>query len=299
MNQSEWSPFRSYGGRRKRWPDVIAVALLCCLGLWLTLRATRLPEYDWYWKLLFEFVIRQDSKGAWHPGMLLQGLFTTLRIGFWTLLFSLLAGGALGMAFAGRSFVFSLPYRLYVNLARNTPPLVILFSIYFFAGNMLPVTGIENALRHSPQLREVVALVFAPPGQLDRMLAAILALGLYQSAYVAEIVRSGIESVNQGQMDAALALGFPKHLALALVVLPQAAALMLPPLTGQAITIFKDSALASLISLPDLTFQCLEAMAVSRMTFEIWISGAILYLLVGAMCVCAGSFMESRFTFHK
>ena len=103
----------------------------------------------------------------------------------------------------------------------------------------------------------------APEGQLDRMVAAVLTLGVYEGAYVTEIVRGGIEGVPHGQWEASAALGFSRSQQLRLVIFPQAVRAILPPLVGQVITTFKDSALASLISLPDLTFQALEVMAIS------------------------------------
>ena len=75
---------------------------------------------------------------------------------------------------------------------------------------------------------------------------------------------------------------------------PQAVRAILPPLVGQVITTFKDSALASLISLPDLTFQALEVMAISRMTFEVWISAGAIYLLLGVLCARYGRWLETR-----
>lgn len=77
---------------------------------------------------------------------------------------------------------------------------------------------------------------------------------------------------------------------------PQAVRAILPPLVGQVITTFKDSALASLISLPDLTFQALEVMAISRMTFEVWISAGAIYLLLGVICARYGRWLETRET---
>lgn len=203
----------------------------------------------------------------------------------------------MGAAASRKSLLWRLPCQIYINLARNTPPLVILFCVYFFAGNLLPVNILEDLLRQAPEWFKVAfAGIFTQSGQLDRMIAAVLALGLYQAAYVAEIARGALESVPKGQWDAALALGFSRLASLRLVILPQSARMMLPPLTGQAITTFKDTALASLISLPDLTFQSLEIMAVSGMTFEIWISAAVIYLLLGGVCALAGRFLEKRYS---
>lgn len=273
--------------------------LLFCASC-IILKASSLPQYNWNWKLLAEFIFRHDSSGQLAPGLLLTGLFTTLRVGIWSIFLALLIGLPPGIYFAKKSGFAILPHFVLLNIIRNTPPLVLLFCVYFFAGNLFSFAPLEDAYRAlSPEWRNFVTAIYAPPGQLDRMTAAIVALGAYQGAYMAEIIRSGIESVDKGQMDAALALGFSPFACMRLVILPQAARLILPPLTGQAITTFKDSALASLISLPDLTFQSLEIMAVSNMTFEIWTSCGLLYLLLGAICAVLGRFLEKKYAFKS
>lgn len=295
----EWSPFRAYAPARKRglpWQDACAAFLLAAAAIWLFYASRGLPQYDWQWPLLGEFLLKRNAQGELIPGLLLRGLFTTLRIGIYTIVFSFILGGLIGIASARKSLLASMPAHLYINLLRNTPPLIILFALYFAAGNILPMAAIEDVIRQWPETaRQAVAMLVAPPGQLDRMLAAILALGCYQAAYVAEITRAGIESVPQGQRDAAMALGFGGKATLFYVIMPQAAALMLPPLTGQCISIFKESALAALISLPDLTFQSLEIMATSSMTLEIWIAAATLYLLIGMICALIGRWLERRY----
>lgn len=295
----EWSPLRAYAAKGRHngapWPDAVVLATLALVALWVWHSAAGLPQYDWQWSLLGEFIVSKNADGALKPGLLLTGLFTTLRISFWTIFFSLLLGGLIGLFSARKSFLASLPATLYINLFRNTPPLVILFAVYFLAGNMLPVAALEDVIRHLPNaVREFVATCMAPPGQVDRMLAAILALGSYQAAYVAEITRGAIEAVPGAQWDAAYALGFDKIQAMRLIILPQALRLLLPPLTGQFISTIKESALAALISLPDLTFQSLEIMAVSNMTFEIWITAAVIYLLLGMCLLLPGRWLELR-----
>lgn len=298
---AEWSPFRAYAPRARRslpgWQDWLCLAAILGVSAWLWHAASRLPQYEWQWPLLREFVIAHARNGDLEAGLLLRGLFTTLRVGAWTFLFSLLLGGCLGIAACRKSF--RIPCAAAINLIRNTPPLVILFVVYFFAGNLLPVAELEAFVRALPPFgKTLVGWLFAPQGQLDRMLAAILALGAYQGAYVAEITRGAIASVPKGQWDASRALGLGRWQTVWLVILPQAARGMLPPLTGQCISTFKDSALASLISLPDLTFQSLEIMAISSMTFEIWISAATIYLLVGAVCALLGNLLEKKYSRH-
>ena len=306
--EASWSPVRAWGPRAPAgvpawrrppaWPDALLFCLLLAAGAWCVWRAARLPQYHWQWSVLEEFLVRRGANGQWEAGLLLRGLGVTLRIGFWSMALALVTGVPVGLASAHARGLSAVPSRVYVTVIRNTPPLVLIFFLYFFAGNLLPVTPLEDAIRQLPgALRAAVDWGFAPPGQMDRMLAAVLALGLYEGAYVADIVRGGVESVPAGQWDAARALGFSRGQSLRLVILPQAARVVLPPLVGQTISAFKDSALASLISLPELTFQSLEVMAVSQMTFEIWISAGALYLLVGLVCAAAGRWLERRSDF--
>lgn len=296
---TEWSPFRAYGKRRYSlsWQDGLTVAVFAIMGLSLWHASSGLAQYEWQWSLLSDFIYTSDKSGHIQPGLLLRGLATTIRIGSWTIVLSFIIGGTIGILAARKSFLASLPATAFINIFRSTPPLVILFAVYFMAGNLFPAADMENTIRHWPQTaQEIAAILTGPPGQLDRMLAAILALGCYQSAYVAEIMRGSVEAVPDGQMDAANALGFGRCDILRLIVLPQALRIALPPLTGQCISTFKDSALASLISLPDLTFQSLEIMAVSSMTFEIWLTTGAIYLAIGLACATFGRWLETRLT---
>ena len=282
--------------RRHFWfktTDWEAQLLGACFFLW---RSETIAAYRWSWPELADFLVRR-TPGGYEPGLLIRGLIVTLRLGVWSMALALLIGGVLGALSAGKRGVAALPIQLFVNSVRNIPPLVLLFLLYFFAGNLLPVSDMEQALRSMPPfVRDAVAWGFAPEGQLDRMVAAVLTLGVYEGAYVTEIVRGGIEGVPHGQWEASAALGFSRSQQLRLVIFPQAVRAILPPLVGQVITTFKDSALASLISLPDLTFQALEVMAISRMTFEVWISAGAIYLLLGVLCARYGRWLETRET---
>ena len=296
----EWSPYAEYPRRGRLFPAfgrvdaVLAAALL--LGGVLLWRSPAVANYPWHWAELADFLVRRTPSGC-EPGLLARGLFVTLRLGVWSMLLALLIGGTLGALSAGKRGFAALPIRLFVNFVRNIPPLVLLFLLYFFAGNLLPIADMEYALRSLPDpVRDAVAWGFASEGQLDRMVAAVLTLGVYEGAYVTEIVRGGIEGVARGQWEASAALGFSRFQRLRLVIFPQAARAILPPLVGQVITTFKDSALASLISLPDLTFQALEVMAISRMTFEVWLGAGCLYLLLGVLCARYGRWLETRET---
>lgn len=280
-------------------PDFLLVFFIMAVLVYMYIKTANLPGYSWNWKLLGEFILIKNSHNQFEPGLLLKGLITTLRIGIWTIIFSLITGISFGLfqTIAPRP-IFHIS-QIAINLIRNIPPLVLLFCIYFFAGNIFPTHIVEDFIRNLPDFwSRAFYITVAPQGQLDRMFAAVLALGIYQASYIAEITRGGIASINPGQWDASLALGFSKLQCLWLIILPQTGRLVIPPLTGQAITAFKDSALASLISLPDLTFQSLEIMAVSRLTFEIWISCAFLYLIIGIICAIIGHILEKKYSLH-
>lgn len=295
----EWSPFRAYGSKPGPfcWPNLLTLAVIFGGAAWLYIAACHLPGYSWNWESCLGFFYTVSPQGDIKPGLLLKGLQTTLRVGLWTFLCSLAIGGSLGLLANYKPSLVSLPYQLIVNLLRNTPPLIILFCVYFLTGNVFSLNPLVDAVRSlPPAMQGCITCLLGNPGQFDSMFAAVFALGLYQSAYVAEIIRGSMESVPRMQWEAGIALGFSRSATLRLIILPQGLRLALPPLTGQCISTFKESSLASLISLPDLTFQSLEIMAVSGRTFEVWMCAGILYLLLGLVCSLAGKCLESHYS---
>ena len=105
-------------------------------------------------------------------------------------------------------------------------------------------------------------------------------LALFESAFVGEIVRAGLESVEPGQKEAARALGMSRLGELRFVVLPQAMRKALPPMANQFITLVKDSSIVSLISVQELTYKTVELVTSTRAIFEAWITTAALYFVL-------------------
>jgi polar amino acid transport system permease protein len=126
----------------------------------------------------------------------------------------------------------------------------------------------------------VLAFFFAPPSLFAPFLSALITLALFEGAYITEIVRAGIQSIERGQWEASYALGLSRRQQMRYVILPQAAPRMLPPLAGQFISTIKDSAIVSVISIQELTFQGLELMSATYLTFEVWITITGLYLML-------------------
>lgn len=299
--QAQLNRIPGYVGERSwralnSWDFVLALAavILVAAFCWRSASVTR---HEWDWGAMLPYVVSRDASGSWRAGMLLTGLFGTIRLGFWSLVVALASGALVGALSANQRGLAAWPAAIYITVLRNTPPLVLLFLVYFFAGSFFtePFLQLESAVASLPSWAQSLCdALFAPAGQTDRMAAAVLTLGLYSGAYVAEIVRGALEAVDKTQWDAAASLGMNGWQQMRWIIAPQAFRLMVPPLTGQCISVFKETALASAISLPELTFQSLEVMAVSRMTFELWIVTAAMYLGVSCFWAWLGRRMERR-----
>lgn len=240
-------------------------------------------HYRWDWGAIPQFLLRYDPQAArWVPNLLLQGLFTTIRLSLWGTVLATVFGTIMGLFRVNPSLFKRLLGRTYVELIRNLPPLVLVFLFYFFIGDqILPALGIDTWVRSaSPATQTLLSRLMAPPELFTAFLSALITLALFEGAYITEIVRAGIESIEIGQWEAASAMGLTRFQAMRHVILPQAARRILPPLAGQFISTIKDSAIVSAISIQELTFQGMELMAATRLTFEIWITITLLYLIL-------------------
>ncbi len=240
-------------------------------------------SYKWNWGAIPQYFLRYDTATEnWVTNILLQGFFTTIRLSIWATIFATLIGAAMGLFRVSRSLFRRLIGGTYVELIRNLPPLVIIFIFYFFVGDqILPLLGVEEFIRNSSERTQAVfAVFFAPPSLFTAFLSALITLSIFEGAYITEIVRSGIQSIEKGQWEASAALGFSRWQQMRYVVLPQAVQRILPPLAGQFISTIKDSAIVSVISIQELTFQAMELMSSTYLTFEIWITITIMYLML-------------------
>jgi polar amino acid transport system permease protein len=252
-------------------------------------------SYKWNWGAIPQYFLRYDADiNTWVPNVLLQGFFTTIRLSIWATIFATLIGVAMGLFRVSRSLFRRLIGGTYVELIRNLPPLVIIFIFYFFVGDqILPLLGVEEFIRNSSQgTQTVFTVLFAPPTLFTAFLSALITLSIFEGAYITEIVRAGIQSIEKGQWEASSALGFSRWQQMRYVVLPQAVQRILPPLASQFISTIKDSAIVSVISIQELTFQAMELMAATYLTFEIWITITIMYLMLTLSCSLAVERLE-------
>lgn len=241
----------------------------------VAMRVNTVLVYRWNWAPIPNYLLRWDAERGWVSNLLLQGLATTLRLSVWGILLALLIGGAVAVARLSRLLFLRLCGRAYVEVMRNAPPLVLIFVGYFFvASQVMPLLPIDTLARVVPE-----ALV-GDARLLRNFLSALLVLAMFEGAYVAEILRAGIQSIEPGQWDAAAALGLSRWGVLRRVILPQAVRRMVPPLAGQFISLVKDSSIVSLVSVQDLTFMANDVAVSTQRVFETWITTSAIYFAV-------------------
>jgi len=277
--------------------DIVILLLLFALGVYIAYRIKVQLHYKWHWSAMPNYFFRYDEEeGRWVTNALVQGLLTTIRLSIWGSIFATIIGVVIGLFRISHVLFLRLVARAYVELIRNTPPLVLIFIFYFFIGDqIIPLLGVDDFIRGQPaQVQGVFEIFFATPALFSAFISALLTLSLLEGAYIAEIVRSGIQSVEQGQWEASTALGLSRGQQLRYVILPQAVQRILPPLAGQFISLIKDSSIVSIISIQELTFQATELMAATYYTIEIWVIVAVLYLALTLTCSLAVERLEIR-----
>lgn len=203
----------------------------------------------------------------WQLGPLVLGTWTTLWISAVSGVLGLFLGLITGLARVSKNYTCSSLAAIYVEFIRGTPLLVQIFIAYFFVGTVF---------------------------NLSRNVAGVGALALFAGAYVAEIVRAGIQSIPRGQMEAARSLGMTVPQAMLDIILPQALKRILPPLSGQFISLIKDSSLVSVIAITDLTKSGREIISSTFATFEIWLVVAAMYLILTSVLSQLVFYMERR-----
>lgn len=263
------------------------MAALAGLFGYLVFKAATGLDYHWKWEVIPQYLVRFDeTEQTWKAGLLTQGLLTTLRLSIWAGISATIIGIIIGLFRTSPSLLKRQVATTYVGLIRNTPPLVLIFIFYFFIGDqiMIALRVEEYIYTLSDETKEFMALFFGPMNRFSQFLSAVITLSLFEAAYIAEIVRAGIQSVESGQWEASTALGMNRYKCLRYVILPQAIQRMLPALAGQFISIIKDSAIVSVISIEELTFQGQQLMTTTYLSFEVWTTVLVMYFILTFSC---------------
>ena len=182
---------------------------------------------------------------------------------------------AIGMVIAllriSRFAPFSVAAKLYIGFFRGVPVLVILYWIYF----ALPEMGYDVLV-------------------ISSYTAAVLGLGVHGGAFMAEVFRSGIESLHRGQMEAALSLGMTPARAMAWIILPQALRVVVPPIANYAVGLLKETALCSIIAAPELMLRAKDLASSSFLPMHAFVLAAVFYYIMSFPLMRAAEYLEVR-----
>lgn len=200
---------------------------------------------------------------------LLQGLAVTLESTLLSLVLAAVVGLLFGLLSVSRSKVSRAIARVYVDIIRGTPIIVQAFFIYF---------GVTSALNM----------------RMEPMTAGVITLTLNAGAYLAEIFRGGIQSVDKGQMEAARSLGLPHGMAMRKVILPQAIRTMIPAIVNQCIITLKDSSILSVIGMAELTQVGKLIIANNLESFRMWLIVGIMYFIIIMILSWVSKHIEKR-----
>lgn len=186
-------------------------------------------------------------------GLFIDGALKTLQISAFSLIISIPIGIIIGLLRVSKNKILRFIASVYVEVMRGVPLLVLLIWIYFVLGQFL---------------------------KLGSYWSAVLGLAIFSGAFIAEVVRSGIESVPRGQMEAARSSGMSYMQAMQLVIFPQAIRKVLPPMASQFIILIKDSSLVSTIAVIDLSLVAKNLVATTFRSLEVWSFVALLYFIM-------------------
>jgi polar amino acid transport system permease protein len=213
----------------------------------------------------------------WRVGILMQGLWLTLKVSIIAIVFGILIGLFAGIARISSNPALKWSAITYIEFIRGSPLLVQIFIWYFVLGTL-----INNILAQKGI------------GQISPLWFGVAALACFAGAYVAEMVRAGIQSIHFGQIEAANSLGMTYIQSMRYIILPQALRRILPPLAGQFISLIKDSSLLGLIAIRELTKATREVITTSLQPFELWFVCAILYLVLTFSLSMFVQYLERR-----
>ena len=205
---------------------------------------------------------------------LLGAMGKTLELTFLSLVFAAIIGLFIGLLNVSKSKALNVIANVYIDCIRGVPLIVLAFFVYF---------GIPMAIGI----------------RLDALTAGIISLSMNAGAYMAEIVRAGIQSVDKGQMEAARSLGLPYGKAMTKVVLPQAIKTMIPSIINQFIITLKDTSILSVIGFPELVKAGQIVIARNFETFKMWAIIAIMYLVVITVLSKVARALERKISYGK
>ena len=219
--------------------------------------------YNWNWEV---FLQPSATGEGTYLSWLLEGLKWTVTLSLSAWVIALIIGSIIGVLRTVPNRWLGLLAATYVEVFRNVPLLVQLFIWYFVLPELLP-PGMGDAFKQMNPLAQ-------------QFVSALVCLGFFTAARVAEQVRSGINSLPRGQKNAGLAMGFTLPQVYRHLLLPMAYRIIVPPLTSEFLNIFKNSAVATTIGLIELSRQAQQLVDFTAQPYEAFIAVTLLYVLI-------------------
>jgi polar amino acid transport system permease protein len=263
-------PVRHYG----QW---LATAVVLVVAGLIVVSLITNPRYQW--SLVFSYVLNPQ---------ILEGLGTTLYLTVIAMVVGVVIGVVMALARESSNPVVGAAASGYIAFFRGTPLLVQLI-FWFNLAALYPVVSL--GIPFGPTLFTESTNVLITP-----FLAAVLGLGLNEGAYMSEIVRAGLQSVDSGQTDAAHALGMRKSQTFRRIVLPQAMRVIIPPTGNETISMLKTTSLVSVIAIPELLWQAQAIYSRTYQVIPLLITVSLWYLLVTTVLSIGQYYLERHFT---
>lgn len=239
--------------------NLILLVLIVVFGMWFAFSQISLV-------LDFSFLNNFSER-------ITQGFIMTILLSIISLFLSLIIGIISALAQESNILLFKYFSKLYVGFIRGTPLIMQIYLFFYIVGTAL---GVEN-----------------------RFIAGVLILSIFEGAYISEIIRGSLLSIEKSQIEAAKAVGFTKNQTVVNVIIPQLVARTLPALTGQFASIIKDSSLLSMISVIELTQTMREISSLNFKLFESYLFLGILYLLLTIPISFISKFFERKFNYEN
>ena len=217
------------------------------------------------------------SYQEWRAGLLTQGLWITLKVSIISIILGIFIGLFVGLARISSDPALKWLAMIYIEFIRGTPLLVQIFIWYIVFGTMINQFLTKQGM-----------------GNLSSMVFGAAALATFAGAYVAEIVRAGIQSIHKGQMEAARSLGMSYPQSMRHIILPQAFRRIIPPLAGQFISLVKDSSLLGIIAIRELLKATREVVTTSLQPIELFFTCAVFYLVLTFTLSMLTQYLERR-----
>ena len=247
--------------------SVILYAVIVAAIIWVSYVGAAAMGYNWQWYRIPQYFYEVTEDG-FQPGEIIYGLGTTLTLSLTAFALALALGLLVALMRLSGLIVCTAVAIGFLEFVRNIPLLVLLYLFYYVLG---PIFG------------------------FDRYWASVLCLGVFHSALVSEIFRAGINAVPRGQWEGATSIGMSKSQAYRYIIFPQAIRFMLPPMTGEAVSMIKSSAIVSVIAVAELTTIGRNIISDTFMSFEIWFTVALVYMAVTLILSVGVSYVEKRY----